>query len=290
MPPPFGPGAITSREGADGEDTVEAEAGSTISNTVGEEVNAAVLREEEVQGVEVPIRNSHNEKLQVGGRLFHFKNRWTFSPWAQSIVSKGLGWAWNSKSLPPNRRFFQEPTPVLQSYVKELLSKFVIKKIKSIKFQGRLFCVPKRDSDRWRVILDLSRLNKAIVCDRFQMLTIAQVRTLLPRGAVTCSIDLTDAYWHIPIAHHLIPYLGFRLGNQAYAFRAMPFGLNIAPRIFTKLTDTIIQVLRSQGIMVAAYLDDWIVWALTVAECRRAVRKVMAFLQFIKSLKFCRWR
>ena len=61
----------------------------------------------------------------------------------------------------------------------------------------------------------------------------------------------------------------------------MPFGLNIAPRIFTKLTDTIIQVLRSQGILVAAYLDDWIVWASTLVECRRAVKKVIAFLQYL---------
>ena len=88
------------------------------------------------------------------------------------------------------------------------------------------------------------------------MLTIVQVRTLLPRGVVTCSIDLTDGHWHIPIARHLIPYLGFRLGTQAYAFKAMPFGLNIAPRIFTKLADSIVQVLRSQQILVAAYLDD----------------------------------
>ena len=163
-----------------------------------------VHRGEEALKVEEIRQSKPNEKLQVGGRLFHFKNRWSFSPWAQSIVSKGLGWAWRTKTPPPIKRFFQEPTPMLQSYVKDLLSKFVVRKIKNIKFQGRLFCVPKRDSHQKRVILDLSVLNKAIVCDKFQMLTIAQVRTLLPRGAVTCSIDLTDTYWHIPIAHHLI--------------------------------------------------------------------------------------
>ena len=69
----------------------------------------------------------------------------------------------------------------------------------------------------------MSTLNHYIRCDKFQMLTISQVRTLLPRGAVTISIDLTDAYWHVPIARCLTPWFqsgkpGLRL--QSYALRA----------------------------------------------------------------------
>ena len=137
--------------------------------------------------------------------------------------------------------------------------------------------------DKKRIILDLSSLNEHIQCDKFRMLTIAQVRTLLPPGNVTISIDLTDAYWHIPIARNLAPYLGFKLGKQKYAFRAMPFGLNIAPRVFTKLAEAIIQVLRDQNILVAAYLDDWIIWAPSKEECINSARKV---IRFLKSLGF----
>ena len=36
--------------------------------------------------------NPSIEMIQVGGRLHHFAKRWEFSPWAHSIVSKGLGW------------------------------------------------------------------------------------------------------------------------------------------------------------------------------------------------------
>ena len=53
-------------------------------------------------------------------------------------------------------------------------------------------------------------------------------------GAVTVSIDLTDTYWHIPISCRFIPSLGFQLGNKKFAFRALPFGLNIVPRISTR--------------------------------------------------------
>ena len=50
--------------------------------------------------------------LRVGCRLFHFRHRWTFNPWAHSIVSKGLGWKW-LQSPPRPRTFFQEETLLL---------------------------------------------------------------------------------------------------------------------------------------------------------------------------------
>ena len=171
--------------------------------------------------------------MKVGGRLAQFHHKWNFNQWAQNIIRRGLGWAW-LQSPPPLRRFPQKETPFLKEYVQELLSKGVIMKVRSMRFQGRLFCVPKKDSEKKRVILDLSPLNKFIRCDKFHMLSVSQIRTLLPPGAVTISIDLTDTYWHIPISRRFIPFLGFQLGNKKFAFRALPFGLNIVPRISTR--------------------------------------------------------
>ena len=242
-----------------------------------EEVKGA----EEIEGARRKVANPvsiSNEMFPVGGRLRLFKEQWSFDPWAFSVISKGLGWKWVSPP-PRTKTFFQPSTSFLDDYVQDLLNKRVIKPSKSLQFQGRLFCVPKKDSDKKRVILDLSRLNKYIQCDRFQMLTISQIRTLLPRGVFTVSIDLTDAYWHIPIARRFSPYLGFRLNRQAYVFKTMPFGLNVAPRVFTKLTDSVIQILRRRGIQVMAYLDDWLVWATSKEECMKAVKEVIAFLE-----------
>ena len=216
--------------------------------------------------------------MPVGGRLGRFKAAWTFSPWSSSIVSNGLGWGWKRRPPRRRRRFYQEPTPFLTDYVAELLSKKVAKRVRSIKFQGRLFCVPKKNTTKMRVILDLSFLNRFIRCDRFRMLTVAQLRTLLPQGTYGISIDLTDAYWHVPMARKFSRYLGFVLGRQAYAFTSMPFGLNIAPRIFTKLGDAVVQELRRRGINVAAYLDDWLIWAPSAAQCLESGRLVIEFL------------
>ncbi|XP_068211771.1 uncharacterized protein [Palaemon carinicauda] len=102
---------------------------------------------------------------------------------------------------------------------------------------------------------------------------------LSTQGAYTVSIDLTDAYWHLLIGQRFSPYLGFRLERRAYVFRAMPFGLNIAPRIFTKVIDTVVQQLREKELQVAAYLDDWLVWAPSARECTEATYRIVRFLQ-----------
>ena len=90
-----------------------------------------------------------------------------------------------------------------------------------------------QDTDNLRVILDLNVLNQYIQCPHFKMLTLQDVKLLLPEGFYTVSLDLKDGYWHVPIAPAKLPYLEFTYLGSDYWFRALPFGLNIAPRIFT---------------------------------------------------------
>ena len=65
------------------------------------------------------VPETNNEIFQVGGRLFHFRRKWTFSQWAQSIVTNDLGWKWKFQP-PPLRRFYQQRTQFLEELVQEL--------------------------------------------------------------------------------------------------------------------------------------------------------------------------
>ncbi|KAJ8039589.1 hypothetical protein HOLleu_17357 [Holothuria leucospilota] len=67
--------------------------------------------------------------------------------------------------------------------------------------------------------------------------------SLQPRSWAT-SIELKDAYLHIPIhqSHHR--YLAFRYKGIDYCFRALPFGLSTAPRVFTRVTRVILAFLQ----------------------------------------------
>lgn len=107
--------------------------------------------------------------------------------------------------------------------------------------------------------INLKPLNKAYIRPkRFRMETLAVVLSSLQRGSWATSIDLKDAYLHIPIhpSHHR--FLAFRYRNVDFCFRALPFGLSTAPRVFTRVTKVVLAFLRRQGIHVFTYLDDWL--------------------------------
>ena len=74
------------------------------------------------------------------------------------------------------------------------------------------------------------------------------------------SLDLTDAYTHIPMRQNLHKYLTFSYENTLYFCRALPFGLSPAPYIFTKVLSWPLGLLHQQGVNAAAYLDDWLLW------------------------------
>ncbi|VDI49374.1 Hypothetical predicted protein [Mytilus galloprovincialis] len=83
------------------------------------------------------------------------------------------------------------------------------------------------------------------------------VLNLVQKGDWAISLDLKDAYFHIPIHETHKKYLRFCVNNQCYQFRVLCFGPTSAPRIFTKVCSVVAAHLRAQNIRLATYLDDW---------------------------------
>ena len=97
-----------------------------------------------------------------------------------------------------------------------------------------IFLVPKR-SGNFRLILNHKRINRYIGSVHFRMETLASILPYLNPGDWTVSIDLLDAYHHVPIAAASRDLLGFTFNGSVYRFKALPFGLKPAPRLFTQL-------------------------------------------------------
>ena len=180
---------------------------------------------------------------------------------------------------PPVEEFVQQTSPDLDLLLKKLRKKRVLERAKTIKFQSRVFTVPKKDSPEGRWVMDLSILNSFIKCPKFKMLTMREVKILLPRGYWSVSLDFKDGYWHIAVCPRKRPFLGFIYRNQKWQFRAMPFGLNIAPRIFTKLVAHIVKVMAAEGIWCLPYLDDLLILAPTKELCLQHLGKAVEILK-----------
>ena len=114
------------------------------------------------------------------------------------------------------------------------------------RFYSRLFLAPKKDGSM-RPIVDLSPPNRFIETPHFQIEHLTTVQSKL---------DLKDAYLSVAIHPQSQKYLRFLWQKKAYQFRALPFGLNIAPSVFTRLMKPVAGFLRKRGTRLVLYLDD----------------------------------
>ncbi|XP_036007387.1 uncharacterized protein LOC118567149 [Fundulus heteroclitus] len=102
-------------------------------------------------------------------------------------------------------------------------------------------------------------LNKHLRKYKFKMLTHASLLRFLRPGDWFTSINLKDAYFHIPIYPPHRKYLRFAFRGNSYEYLVLPFGLSLSPRVFVKCTETAVGPLRRRGIRVATYIDDWLI-------------------------------
>jgi hypothetical protein len=66
-------------------------------------------------------------------------------------------------------------------------------------FSSRLFLVPKKTGGM-RPVIDLSILNSYLSVPHFKMETNRSIRACILPGMLTTKLDLSDAYFHIPIS------------------------------------------------------------------------------------------
>lgn len=85
---------------------------------------------------------------------------------------------------------------------------------------------------------------------------IPALRDLIQPGDWMAKIDLKDAYTVVPMHPESRQYLSFHYQGKIYRYTSLPFGLSVAPRIFSKLMRYAIEPLRKKGIRLVYYLDD----------------------------------
>ena len=92
---------------------------------------------------------------------------------------------------------------------------------------------------------------------KFKMETPESIRTSLVPGEWVSSIDLSDAYLHIPIHPNSRKYLRFCHRSQVFQFYP-PFGLVTAPQIVTMIVKEVKLMALSSGFRLHQYLD-WLI-------------------------------
>src|SRR6266851_6100011 len=159
-----------------------------------------------------------HKKILKTGYTFRFANKRPISPCNNNDSIKGC----------PN-------VAALINSVNDLKAKRVIQECEcsAREFCNRLFLVPKPSGD-WRPILNVKRLNRYLIKEKFKMERVQDVLLLAEPDDFMISIDLTDAYLAVPRAESMYRFCTFRIGTQHYRFTRVCFGLTSAPYLFTK--------------------------------------------------------
>lgn len=108
------------------------------------------------------------------------------------------------------------------------------------------------------------------------MLNTGQILESLEKGEWFTSIDLKDAYFHVPVCPDHRPFLRFAFQGQAYQFKVLPFGLSLSPRVFTRVVGAALSPLQLSGIKILPYLDDWLICAPSLSQVVDDTRRVIS--------------
>jgi len=233
----------------------------------------------------------------VAGRLTHFLPFWltiTTDTWVLEVVRSGYSIELDDQPPWSGLRPTKQPPSAVATLTEEvegLVRKGAVIPVSPDQvMQGHYstyFIVPKKDGGL-RPILNLKFFNRNVRKRKFKMETLKSIIAAVSPRQWLASVDLKDAYFHVPIARCHHKYLRFLWQGQAYEYRVLPFGLSSAPRVFTKVLAPVIAHLRKHGVQVYAYLDDILIASDSQSAAHEAVRLALDFLTragFVLNLK-----
>ncbi len=131
--------------------------------------------------------------------------------------------------------------------------------------QPLLLLVPKKDGGL-RPILDLRRLNHALMRRPFRMITLKQIPSQIRTGDWFFSLNLKDAYFHIQIAPHHRRFLRFAFKGVAYQYAVLPFGLSLPPVLYQVHGRGSFPLWDRWESAFSTTLDDWLILAQSEVE------------------------
>lgn len=244
----------------------------------------------EQENIHKVIESRPSQTLEVrrtAGRLKYFVKEWKSITSNKFVLNSIKGYKIQFTSQPfqsqvptaPLLRGAQSLEEVRKS-INKLLELGAIKPCvaESPQFVSSYFLIPKADGS-FRFELNLKKLNRFIQTKHFKLEDGRTAAKLIFKIDFLAKLDLENAYFLIPIDESSSKYLRFIFQGQHFEFLCLPFGLNVAPYIFTKILKPMVNYLRKKGLSSVIYLDDMLLVSSSRKECATNVKVSIELLE-----------
>ena len=123
------------------------------------------------------------------------------------------------------------------------------------KYNSPIFCVPKKEGQGLRTVLDYRNVNMKSMPDRYSIRTIEECITEVGHAdsKVFSCLDLVSGFWQMNLDEECRKYTAFTIpGCGQFQWRTSPMGLAGCPASFSRLMEVIMQGAEN----VITYIDD----------------------------------
>ena len=142
-----------------------------------------------------------------------------------------------------------------------------------------IFLILKRSKHEFRLILDLSTLNKFVKYTKFRLDHVEMALNLVTRNCFLGGVDIRQCFNHMAISRDHWRYLMFSWHGAPWCFVCTPNGLSNAPYKITRVTKVLLAFLRCHLVELICYIDDIFVRAASYSDAKAKINFTVATLE-----------
>ena len=180
-----------------------------------------------------------------------------------------------------NRRMSDQEWRTIDIEVEKMLEASVIEpeKINSSSkgWNSPILLVKKKDGTI-RFCIDFRALNSMLMKKNIPLPRTDEALEQVKGSKLISTLDLTSAYWQIPIKEEHRQLLTFSTRSRRYRFKVLPYGITIAPGVFQEIINNLVMDIDG----VVGYLDDIVIFSETMEQHLAQIRKVFERLRAVK--------
>ena len=201
----------------------------------------------------------------IGGNIHNYFDEWakiTNNTTILTWIKEGIPLDFDSLPVPfeeKNNIFKSKEVEFLDKEIGALIANGCISK-SSVKptCVSRISTIPKKDGS-FRIITDLRIVNTYLTKNKsFIYENITEALEIVQPSDKLVTIDIKSGFFHVLVKPCFRQYLGFSYRQQYYVWNVCPFGLAVSPYYFCKLIRQVVQYLRSEGLSICSYVDEFL--------------------------------